>query len=109
MNEQVSYRKQWVVYRKRRWRLLFISIGFIPGVLFAHGLSIYLFNSAVFTYVVAILWILAEVISWLYVIFWECPRYAKSYFTSWPYGGNVWARKYVRCKLPKWAEYDVAE
>ena len=54
---------------------------------------------------VAIIWMVAFVVTANYRSYWKCPRCRKPFFHKWWYH-NFLAEKCVLCKLPKYAGFD---
>jgi len=101
----MTYEAKWKDYKRRRLTFLVICVSYVPGGFFIGFEFQKLFRSEVSFYVVAIIWMIALVISGLRLTYWRCPRCGKFFFAKWV-GTNQFARKCLHCGLPKWASKD---
>lgn len=100
-----AYTAQWLEYRKRNTLFWLVFLGFMPGVLLIGIPLSRLLNVDNVAGLVAIIWMVAFVITGNYRAFWRCPRCRKPFFHKWWYH-NFFARKCVHCKLPKYAGFE---
>jgi hypothetical protein len=102
---KMAYEAEWRDYRKRRRLFWIVWLTYIPGVI-AIALPLqYLFASETPIYFVALGWMAAFFLSGWRLGSWPCPRCGKWFFAKWWYG-NLFARRCVHCKLPKWETVD---
>ena len=104
-DDESSYRAQWLEYRRRNILFWTVWLTYIPGVLLIGVPLSRMFHSNNVVFVVAVIWMVAFVITGNYRSFWKCPRCHKPFFHKWWYH-NTFARKCVHCKLPKYAGFD---
>jgi len=100
-----SYTEQWLEYRKRNKLFWLVFLTYAPGVAW---IGVPLSRLLRYEYVisfVAVIWMVAVMITASYRSFWKCPRCHKSFFHKWWYY-NFFAGKCVNCKLPKYAGFD---
>jgi hypothetical protein len=93
----------WQNYRhRRRWHFA-IWLGYIPGV-FLIGFPLKrLFGSDIPFYVVAGGWMLAFLVSGVYLSLFPCPNcHQPFFFTGWVH--NPFARRCMHCRFPKWGD-----
>jgi hypothetical protein len=105
MTDKNIYSYPWKKYRRLSRLSWIIVLTYAPGVLIIGGILYAVSGSETPIYVVAIMWMLAVVISGNRVIGWKCPRCGKSFFTAW-FIRNPFAIKCFHCGLPKWSLSD---
>lgn len=92
----------WSAYRKKRWVVVLVFLGFLPiGFPLAVALSRLSGSGSAF-YMVAFGWALALVVVYVRLAFFPCPRCGKAYFSRWWYY-NPLSGACVHCGLPKWS------
>ena len=93
----------WQNYRQRRLWFFAIFLGYIPGVLALGFPLTWLFGSDIPFYIVGGAWMLAFVISSIYMSSFPCPSCHRAFFFTW-WHHNPLARRCVHCGFPKWSE-----
>lgn len=96
-------RSSWEKYRRRRFWFFVILFTYIPGM-FALGYPLArLSGSDALIYAVAGAWILAFLISGIYMSSFRCPNCHRPFFFTWWFH-NPFAKRCVHCGFPKWKE-----
>jgi hypothetical protein len=102
MRQQENH-SPWQDYRRRRRIFFVIWVTYVPGVfILSYPLS-KMFDSGMPVYAIAGAWMLAFVISSIYLSSFPCPRCHRSFFYTWWFH-NPFARRCVHCGLPKWSD-----
>ncbi|CAN5715463.1 hypothetical protein BH24ACI1_BH24ACI1_17420 [soil metagenome] len=105
MSEKYSYQKEWKEHRKRQKTFWLVILGYIPIALLSLSLGYFYENNKIIGVASSSLWVVFLVIFVICGIrlqFWECPRCEHSFHRTW-WWNNIFSRKCLHCKLPKYA------
>ena len=103
-SEKYSYQKEWEEYKKRQKTFWLVCLGYIPLVLVILPLEYISKTDTAIGFVLSLLFVIFLLVFAFYSIklqFWKCPQCEKSFHNTW-WRSNIFSRKCLHCKLPKY-------
>ena len=102
---QAPYADAWKDYRRRRFVMWAMFLGYMPGVVILNRIDTQVLRNLVPPVSIAFAWMVVFLGAVIWYGMWKCPRCHK-HFMSAGLVGNAWARRCMNCRLPRWALSD---